>query len=59
MEKLQGTIYYVNAARGDNRHTGLDHGWVTKNGSTFRDMHPLRTIQKAMDKIDAKTSAKS
>lgn len=51
-EKLkEGTIYYVDRHNGDNRSDGLDHGgWIVKDGVTIRNIHWLRTIQKAMDK---------
>ncbi len=52
MGKEKGKIYYVDAASGDNRNDGLDHGgWIDKDGMTRRNIHSLRTIQKAIDKI--------
>ncbi len=52
MGKEEGKIYYVDAAAGDNRNDGLDHGgWIKKGGMLCRNIHALRTIQKAIDKV--------
>jgi len=47
-----GTTYYVNSASGDDRYDGLDHGgWVERGEVLIRNIHALRTIGKAMEKI--------
>lgn len=51
-KKKIGTIYYVEPS-GDNRNDGLDHGGYIRDkyGIIRRNIHPLRTIQKAINKI--------
>jgi len=45
-------IIYVDRINGDNRHDGRDHGgWIRKGGVVVRNIHALRTIQKAIDKV--------